>query len=93
MTKGGYVYILASNKHGTLYIGVTNDLNRRMAEHKSGLYPGFTKKYQVHILVYYEFFPSIENAILAEKRMKAWKRDWKINLIERLNPLWLDLEI
>jgi putative endonuclease len=86
-----YVYILASKKQGTLYTGVTNDLMRRMYEHKNNLSSGFSKKYQVHQLVYYEIHNDIYEAILREKQIKKWYRDWKINLIERDNPHWIDL--
>lgn len=86
-----YVYILASKKNGTLYIGVTNNLERRIYEHKNGLVKGFTKKYKVHLLVYYEHFDHIQYAIIKEKQMKKWKRQWKINLIEEHNPEWKDL--
>ena len=86
-----YVYILASKKNGTLYIGVTNKLERRIYEHKNGLVKGFTKKYKVHLLVYYEHFDDIQYAIIREKQMKKWKRQWKINLIEEKNPEWIDL--
>jgi len=86
-----YVYILASKRNGTLYIGVTNNLNRRMLEHKSGLIPGFTKKYNVHRLVYFESTNDIRSAITREKRLKKWKRQWKIRLIEENNPEWEDL--
>jgi putative endonuclease len=86
-----YVYILASKKDGVLYIGVTNDLVRRVKEHKDGLVEGFTKKYFVHRLVYYEHTDDIEGAIIQEKRLKKWKRDWKVKLIEKNNPNWDDL--
>ena len=86
-----YVYILASTKNGTLYIGLTNNLIKRVYEHKNDLVEGFTKKYQVHNLVYYEIFDSVYEAISREKQMKKWKRQWKINLIEKINPLWQDL--
>ena len=86
-----YVYILASKKHGTLYIGVTSDLENRVREHKDGIFEGFTKKYNVKSLVYYEEFEEIEQAILREKQLKNWRRDWKIALIERDNPDWDDL--
>jgi len=88
---GGYVYILASRRHGTLYVGVTSDLLRRVWEHRESIVPGFTKKYHVHRLVYYEEFGSIVDAIEREKRMKKWRRDWKIRLIEEANPEWVDL--
>ncbi|WP_420133068.1 GIY-YIG nuclease family protein [Rhodopseudomonas sp.] len=86
-----YVYILASRIGGTLYIGVTNDLVRRIAEHKLKEVPGFTKRYGVDRLVYFEVFDDIENAIRREKRLKKWPRDWKVRLIEERNPNWNDL--
>ena len=86
-----YVYILASKKNGTLYIGVTNNLLRRVYEHKNCLVGGFTQKYRVYNLVSYETFGDIRDAITAEKRMKKWKRQWKIQLIEQFNPQWRDL--
>ncbi len=89
--KVSYVYILASKKNGTLYIGVCSDLIKRISEHTWDVVGGFTKKYQVHTLVYYEQFENIEEAIRQEKRLKAWKREWKIKLIERHNSEWKDL--
>jgi putative endonuclease len=89
--KNYFVYILASKRNGTLYIGVTNDLIRRVYEHKNDLVEGFTQKYGVHTLVYYEMFDDIENAILREKRLKKWNRKWKLELIEKNNPNWRDL--
>ena len=86
-----WVYILASRIGGTLYIGVTNNLVRRVYEHRNGLADGFTKKYQVHRLVYFEQYSDIEAAITREKRLKRWNRAWKIQLIEELNPNWGDL--
>ena len=86
-----YVYIMASKKDGVLYIGVTNDLVRRVSEHKSEQIDGFTKEYHVKRLVYYEVYDDIRDAIAREKAMKAWKRDWKINRIIEHNPEWLDL--
>ena len=86
-----YVYTLASRSGGTLYIGVTNDLIRRVAEHKMKLTKGFPKKYEVHKLVYFEQFDDAENAIKREKRLISWNRAWKIRLIEELNPNWDDL--
>ena len=86
-----YVYILASKRNGTLYIGVTNNLLKRVDEHKSNLIDGFTQKYNVHNLVYYEQYNDISCAITREKQMKKWKRQWKINLIEKFNPDWIDL--
>jgi putative endonuclease len=86
-----YVYILANKIGGTLYIGVTNDLIRRVAEHRLKLVKSFTKKYEVDRLVYFEQFDDAENAIRREKRLKKWNRTWKIRLIEELNPNWDDL--
>lgn len=85
------VYILASKKNGTLYIGVTGDLPTRITQHKEGLVEGFTKNYGVTILVWFESFDLIDLAIQREKTMKKWPRQWKINLIERENPNWIDL--
>ncbi len=86
-----WVYILASQVGGTLYIGVTNNLVRRVYEHKMDVVPGFTRKYSIHQLVYYEQFSDVENAIRREKRLKKWSREWKIQLVEKSNPRWLDL--
>jgi putative endonuclease len=86
-----WVYILANRLGGTLYIGVTNDLIRRVYEHRTDAIPGFAKKYQVHRLIYYEQFFDIENAIRREKLLKKWSRAWKIQLIENSNPNWDDL--
>jgi putative endonuclease len=86
-----WVCVLASRKHGTLYVGVTSDLSGRVYEHKAGLTPGFTSKYGVDRLVYFEAFGIIEEAIAREKQLKRWRRDWKTNLIERHNPGWVDL--
>jgi putative endonuclease len=86
-----WVYILAGAIGGTLYIGVTNDLVRRVYEHKTGAVPGFTGRYRIHRLVYFEQFDDIENAIRREKRLKKWNRSWKIRLIKVLNPNWDDL--
>jgi putative endonuclease len=91
MSKTYYVYILASRRNGTLYIGVTNDLVRRTWEHREGLVPGFTKKYDVKTLVYYEIFEDIQSAIHRESRLKKYKREWKINLIQQNNVEWRDL--
>lgn len=85
-----YVYILASRRYGTLYVGVTNDLSRRLEQHRSGAVSSFTKKYSVHLLVHVEVFDDPESAIQREKRLKKWKRDWKIRLIEEGNPEWAD---
>jgi putative endonuclease len=86
-----YVYILTNKIGGTLYIGVTNDLIRRVAEHRSRSVKSFTKKYEVERLVYFEQFDDAENAIKREKLLKKWNRAWKIRLIEELNPNWDDL--
>ena len=86
-----YVYILASKRNGTLYIGVTSDLIKRVWQHKNDVVEGFSSKYDVHDLVYYENHVSIEDAILREKQVKRWRRQWKINLIQSINPDWSDL--
>jgi len=85
------VYILASKKNGTLYIGVTSNLVKRVWEHKNDLVAGFTKRYKVHNLVWYELHDNMDAAIEREKNMKEWKRAWKIKLIEEDNPKWSDL--
>ena len=89
--KTYYIYIFASKRNGTLYIGITNDLTRRIFEHKTGLINGFTKKYSVNKLIYFESTNDVNAAILREKRLKKWKRQWKIELIEKSNPDWNDL--
>ena len=86
-----YVYILSSMKNGTLYTGVTTDLMRRVHEHRSGLVKGFTQKYKVHRLVYFEIHEDVRQAIYREKQIKKWNRSWKIRLIKRFNPEWTDL--
>lgn len=86
-----FVYILASMKNGTLYVGVANDLARKIYEHRADLVDGFTKKYKVHRLVYFEEALDVKEAITREKRMKKWNREWKINLIIKSNPEWRDL--
>ena len=86
-----FIYILASKRNGTLYIGVTNNLLERVNQHTNNLVNGFTKKYDVHNLVYYEAYKNIEDAIAREKCMKKWKRKWKLELIESSNPNWEDL--
>ena len=91
MPKSPCVYILASDRNGTLYIGVTSDLEGRVSVHLQGLLSGFTAKYQVHRLVYYEMHESMDAAILREKRLKKWNRQWKLRLIESANPEWVDL--
>jgi putative endonuclease len=89
--KEYFVYILASNRNGTLYIGVTSDLKKRVFEHKNDLVESFTKKYSVHMLVYFERTNNVLEAIKREKQLKKWKRIWKIRLIEMINPDWRDL--
>jgi putative endonuclease len=91
--KQWFVYMLASRRNGTLYIGVTNDLARRIGEHKSKVQSGFTEKYDVNKLVYYEAYPTPDEAIRREKNMKAWQRTWKLRVIEELNPEWKDLSV
>ena len=86
-----FVYIMASKRNGTLYIGVTNDLIRRVHEHKTDAVPGFTSKHQLHHLVWYEYAAEIRTAITREKQLKNWKRNWKIQLTEHANPYWNDL--
>jgi putative endonuclease len=85
------VYILASQRNGTIYIGVTSDPVKRVWEHKSDLVEGFSKKYGVHTLVWYELHETIEAAIAREKQLKGWRRQWKLELIEKMNPDWRDL--
>ncbi|MFA4995860.1 MAG: GIY-YIG nuclease family protein [Patescibacteria group bacterium] len=89
--KNYFVYILTSRRNGTLYIGVTNNLIRRVWEHKEKLVDGFTKKYDINKLVYYEMTTDIEAAISREKLLKSWNRKWKMELIEKVNPNWNDL--
>ena len=89
--KLSYVYIMTSGKNGTLYIGVTSNLADRVNKHKQSAFDGFTKKYNIKNLVYYEIFGDIEEEITKEKQLKKWKRDWKIKLIEKKNPSWKDL--
>ena len=91
MERMFWVYILASRRHGTLYIGVTNDLARRVFEHREGLVQGFTRTYGVKRLVYAESFISIDEARQVERAMKRWRRAWKVQLIEKGNPQWRDL--
>ncbi|MFH1369149.1 MAG: GIY-YIG nuclease family protein [Elusimicrobiota bacterium] len=91
MNHNFFVYILSSKINGTIYVGVTNDLVRRVYEHKNGLVKGFTKKYKVHCLVYFESIQDINAAIEREKRIKKWNRNWKKALIEKNNPEWQDL--
>lgn len=91
MEKKGFVYILASKYRGTIYIGVTSDLQRRVAAHKAFLIKGFSSKYKTTDLVYFEQYDFVSMAIYREKQLKKWKRSWKIELIEERNPLWKDL--
>jgi putative endonuclease len=91
MEKGGYVYIMASARNGTLYIGVTSDLVARVWQHREGAADGFTRKYGCKMLVWYEAYDDIEAAIRREKQMEEWKRLWKLRVIEEMNPDWDDL--
>jgi len=86
-----WVYVMASQKNGTLYVGVTNNLVRRAYEHRNSRVEGFTKRYGVHRLVWFKSTPSVEEAIRREKQLKNWKREWKVALIEAGNPAWADL--
>jgi len=89
--KQFFVYIICSKRNGTLYIGITGNLDRRIYEHKNKLIEGFTKRYSVNRLVYFEIFESATDAIKREKQLKKWNRAWKLALIEKLNPEWTDL--
>ena len=89
--KSGFVYIMASQKNGTIYIGVTSDLVGRAFQHREGLVPGFTKRYGCKLLVWYEAFDDLQNARLRELQLKEWRRGWKIRLIEEHNLEWEDL--
>jgi len=91
VAKTYYIYILASRRNGTLYTGVTNNLKKRVYEHKIDLNDGFTKRYQVHRLVYFEATNNVKDAIAREKQLKKWRRKWKLELIEAMNPEWRDL--
>ena len=91
MSKQPAVYILAGRKNGTLYVGVTSDLVKRIWEHRNDVVEGFTKRYGVHRLVWYEMHESMDSAIQREKRLKEWKRKWKVQWIENRNPYWEDL--
>jgi len=91
MSKQPCTYILASKRNGTLYIGVTSNLVQRVWQHKNNQVEGFTKKYDVHLLVYYELHDTMEHAITREKQLKKWNRDWKVRLIEEKNSTWQDL--
>jgi|SRR3989344_2574889 len=89
--KNFFIYILTNKRNGTLYIGITNDLKRRVYEHKNGLVEGFTKKYRLKNLIYYEILNTAESAIRREKQLKKWKRMWKLRVIEEKKPDWKDL--
>ncbi len=89
--REGFVYLLTNRPNGVLYIGATNDLVRRVEQHRSGAVSSFTKKYQCHRLVWFERFENVHDARAVERRMKAWKRAWKVELIEKDNPGWADL--
>tara|TARA_R110000787_G_scaffold63679_4_gene143487 strand:- start:52195 stop:52488 length:294 start_codon:yes stop_codon:yes gene_type:complete len=91
MERGGFVYIMSSGRHGTLYIGITSDLVRRVWQHREGETDGFTQKYGIKMLVYFECHNDIASAIAREKAMKKWSRSWKVRLIEESNPIWRDL--
>lgn len=93
MTSNYFVYIITNHSNTTLYIGVTNDLERRILEHKDETNEGFSKKYKLKKLVYYEDFSDVKQAIIREKQLKNWRRNWKIDLIKKLNPKLTDLSI
>ena len=90
-TMGGWAYIMSNKPNGILYVGVTADLSRRVYEHRESLYKGFTKRYRLKTLVFYEFYDDIREAIQRETTMKSWLRGWKVRLIHSLNPEWRDL--
>lgn len=89
--SGGFVYIMANQRNGTIYIGATSDLPRRVWEHRNGVIPGFTRKFGCKLLVWYEAHDDLQDARLRELQMKKWKRIWKLSEIEQLNPVWQDL--
>src|SRR5262245_23014585 len=89
--ENAFVYIIASRRNGTLYVGSTTNLMQRIWEHKNNIVPGFTSKYKVHQLVYYEMHQDIMEAARRERRIKNWRRKWKLSIIEKLNPTWRDL--
>ncbi|MEJ2697444.1 MAG: GIY-YIG nuclease family protein [Candidatus Sulfobium sp.] len=91
MKENFYVYIMASQKRGTLYIGITSNLTKRVYEHRNGIVEGFSKRYAIHRLVYYEVARDAETALSRERQMKKWNRTWKLRLIEAQNPEWRDL--
>jgi len=89
--KNYYIYILAGKRNGTLYVGITSSLKKRVWQHKNDVIKGFTEKYKVHLLVYYEQTNNVYSALRREKQLKNWKRKWKLDLIEKTNPDWRDL--
>ena len=91
MEKGGFVYIMASARNGTIYIGVTSDLANRVIRHRDGTFVGFTSRYGCKLLVWFEQHAEIDTAIRREKQMKEWRREWKLRVIEEMNPDWDDL--
>ena len=91
MTKQAAVYILASKRNGTIYVGVTTNIIQRIWQHRNNQFTGFIQKYRVHSLVFFEFHESISQAIVREKQLKSWNRQWKLSLIEKNNPHWTDL--
>jgi putative endonuclease len=91
MERQYFVYILANHRYGTLYVGITSDLVRRVWEHRSDLVPGFSREHGLHRLVWYEVHATAYEAITREKRIKKWHRDWKVNLVPEVNPMWDDL--
>ncbi len=93
MEKGGFLYILTTRKNTALYIGVTANLEKRIWEHKNGVVKGHAKKYNITKLIYFEKYDGIEEAIHREKSMKKWKRDWKVELIEKANPEWREVDL
>ncbi|MCW1403672.1 GIY-YIG nuclease family protein [Novosphingobium sp. MW5] len=93
MNKGGFVYIMASARNGTIYIGVTSDLANRVIRHRDGTFGGFTARYGCKTLVWFEQHAEIETAIRREKQMKEWRREWKLRVIEEMNPDWDDLSL
>ena len=93
MHQGGFVYIMASGRNGTLYLGVTSDLIKRVSQHRAGVTDGFTKRYGIKRLVWFEHFGDIRTAIDRETQMKAWRRAWKVRQIQEANPAWRDLAL
>lgn len=91
MDRKFYIYVVASKRNGTIYIGMTNNLKSRIVQHKESLIPGFTQRYKVNMLVYFKEYNDVRDAITRETQIKRWKREWKIQLIESINPDWKDL--